>query len=250
LIGSPPCFEDDRQDEGAEGSCQVGRGLVSTLFRQPRVPGDVEEADRRRTAQPAEQAGLLQRPFDVFDECPAPSVFLLTVVDRHGGSFSQLRHTRPEIRLGLQRRPLRHARFEERLHDLRPPPVRLCLGDPAKTVPAHTEPPLDDDGAEPIRELELDRLDDGPFLLSDVIFRSWLREAGGLPDDLQDLQGDARSFAQLAKGRLGDAGEPIERGDIEKGEREASLSHRPGDPVERHAGLFQAPRPPRRADIR
>jgi len=76
-----------------------------------------------------------------------------------------------------------------------------------------------------------------------VVLRPWLCEADGLADDLQELQGNARPFAQLAEGRAADPGEPIESRHIQEGKGESSIPDGYGHAVERHAGPLQSSAP-------
>jgi hypothetical protein len=158
-------------------------------------------------------------------------------------------HLRPEVGLGLQHLALRHARSQQRHHDLAVPPGRLGRGDPAQTVPADPKPPLDANGAEPLCQLELDRRHDLQLVLVDGVLRTWLGEADGLADHQQQLQGDLRPCAQLLEGRAAEPGELVEGGHVQEGERERSIPDGGGHPVERHAGPLQALHPARPAHI-
>ena len=51
------------------------------------------------------------------------------------------------------------------------------------------KPPLDDNGPEPLRELQLDQRHDRQLVVVDVVLRPWLREADGLADHHQQLRG-------------------------------------------------------------
>jgi hypothetical protein len=165
------------------------------------------------------------------------------VVHAQEGLLEEGGHPGPQVGLGLQHLALRHTGFEERLNDLGPVPVRLDLSDLAQAVPAGTEPPLDHHGVEAGQVLELDHRYDRELVLPDVVARLWLREPNGLPDHLQQLQRNARPFAQLAEGRAADPGEPIERAGIQEGERESPVPNGGGHPVERHAGPLEALHP-------
>jgi hypothetical protein len=85
--------------------------------------------------------------------------------------------------------------------------------------------------------------DDRQLVPADRILRLRLREAHGLAKHLEKLQGNARSFAQLAERRAGESGESVERAGVEVGEGQRSFPHRGGHPVERHAGQLEAPHP-------
>jgi hypothetical protein len=85
------------------------------------------------------------------------------------------------------------------------------------------KPPLDDHGMEPLCELELDHRNDRQLVLVDLVLRPWRREAEGLSDHHQQLQGDARPAAQLLEGCAAEPGESIERGHVQVGERERAI---------------------------
>src|SRR5919106_6189645 len=57
LHRSAPVFLGGPPDQACQLRRQIRGGLIATLLGQPRVPGDVEEADRRRTVQPTVQTG-------------------------------------------------------------------------------------------------------------------------------------------------------------------------------------------------
>ena len=111
--------------------------------------------------QPTEEPRAFQRILDIFEGALAPSVFLLAPVDGHEHLLHQRIDPGPEVRLGLEHLDRRHPSLEEGLLDVGAPPAGLGLGDPAQAVRADTKPPLDDDGPDPVRELELDRRHDG-----------------------------------------------------------------------------------------
>jgi hypothetical protein len=135
---------------------------------------------------------------------------------------------------------------EEGLLHLGLPEGRLGLGDPAETVRAGPEPPLDDDRAESVRELELDgRHDDRQLVLADVVLRPRLSEPDRLTDHPQEVHGDAPLLAQLVKGRVGEPREPIVRGHVHEGERERSVPNGGRHPLQRHPGSLQALHPAR-----
>jgi hypothetical protein len=236
-------------DQAGQPRRQVRRGLVSLLLGQPRVPGDIEEDHGWRKVQPLEQAGLVQRAFHVLDQRLAPGVFLLPMVDRQGRLLGKGRYAGPQLRLRLQHLHFRHARFEEGPDDLGSVPIRFRLRDPAQAVFTDPEPPLDDDGPEPLRELELDQRHDGQLVLANLILWAGLGEPDGLPDHLQEVQGDTRPCAQLLEGRCAEQGEPIEHSHIQEGKRQRPLPDSGGDTVEWHAGPLQAPNPTRPADV-
>jgi hypothetical protein len=96
---------------------------------------------------------------------------------------------------------------------------------------------------------QLDRLRDGQLVLPDEVVGSRLRETDGLSNHVEELQGNTRALAELAEGRVGQRGEPIEHGHVEEGERQRPLPERRGDPVERHAGPLQASNPARPAHV-
>jgi hypothetical protein len=195
------------------------------------------------------QTRPFQRALDVLDETLGPGVFLLPVVDGEEGLLDEGGHLGPEVGLRLSHLALGHARRQQRHHDLAVPPLCLRLGDPAQAVPADPKPPLDDNRAEPLCELELDHRHDRQLILVDGVLRPWLGEAEGLTDHHQQLQRDTSLCAQLVEGRATEPGEPIERGQIQVGERERSVPDGGGHLVQRHAGLLQALHPTRPAHV-
>jgi len=72
-------------------AAKVRRGFVPPLLGQPGVFGDVEEAHRRRTVQPAEQAGPFQGALHHLDGALAPGVLLLPAVDGEEGLLGERR---------------------------------------------------------------------------------------------------------------------------------------------------------------
>ena len=198
---------------------------------------------------PAVQAGPFQRTLDILHGALAPRVFLLNAVDRDEGLLEHWGHLGPDVGLGIEHLGRRHPSLEEGQLNLGPPPVRLRLDDPAQAVGGDPEPPFDDDGAEPHRELELDRGHDRQLLLADVILGPRLGEADGLADHPQKVEGDPRSVAQLLERSPADPGEPIVGARVQVGERECSVPYGGGHPVERNAGLVPAPHPTRPAHI-
>ena len=152
LLGGAP-------NQGRQPSRQVRRRLVPPFLRQPGVAADVQEAHRRRAVQSLVQAGPFQRGLDVLDGALAPGVFLLPAVHRQERLAHEGGQPGAEIGLSMQHLCLRHPSFEEWLLDLRAPPVRLRLDDPAEAVRADPEPPLDDEGRKPTGVQELDHGD-------------------------------------------------------------------------------------------
>jgi hypothetical protein len=115
--------------------------------------------------------------------------------------------------------------------------------------PAGAEPPLDDHGPEPGRELELDHRHDRQLVLANLILWAGVGEPDGLSEHLQEVQRDTRPCAQLLEGRATEPGEPIEGAGIQEGERQSSIPDGGGHPVERHAGLLKAVHPTRPAHV-
>ena len=113
----------------AEPSRQVGRGLVPPLLGDPREPGDVEEADRRRLDQPAARSRRSSASSIFSDaEVLRPRVLLMRVMKRQDRLLEERckLDAKPECR--FVHLHFGHAGGEPREHDVRVPPVRFDLG--------------------------------------------------------------------------------------------------------------------------
>jgi hypothetical protein len=84
---------------------------------------------------------------------------------------------------------------------------------------------------EPVRELELHHSNDRQLMLVNQILRPGCREAGGLSDHRQQLEGNACTAAQLPEGCAAEPGESIERGHVQVGERERAIPDSGSHPV-------------------
>src|SRR5688572_7563316 len=82
-------------------------------------------------------------------------------------------------------------------------------------------------------------------MLVNQVLRPGCREAGGLSDHRQQLEGNARTAAQLPEGCAAEPGESIERGHVQVGEGERAIPDSGSDPVERHTRPFEALQPTR-----
>src|SRR4029079_5458699 len=70
-----------------------GRGLIAELVGEPRVAGQIQEADRRRSLHALVAARLHERDLEAVEVVAYPPAALVTVEDRKEGSVSLVRES-------------------------------------------------------------------------------------------------------------------------------------------------------------
>jgi hypothetical protein len=176
-------------------------------------------------------------------------MLLLPVIDGEHGPLDERRDLRRELVRHLEHLALGCPGLQERHFDLRVPPVRLGLGDPAQALAVDPQPPLDDDRPEAPRHLELDGRDHLQLVVPDRVVRVRLGEPHRLANHRQQFEGKARPLAQLGEGRVAETGEAVVAGGVQEGERQGAAPHRLAHPIERQARPLQALDHPHAADV-
>ena len=187
---------------------QVGRGIVAALVGEPRVAGDVQEADRRRSRGGGEHAGSGQRLLEAADDVVRPGVHLPRVPQRHQGLVRRLVQPHRLLGRGGRTQFLRApSPRQHRLHQVRAPGVRLCLGHAPQAVTGHPQPSADRYRSKADIHLGLDERDHRELALAHAIAGLRGGSTGALPDLQQQLQRQAGALADLLERLVAEGGE-------------------------------------------
>ena len=181
------------------------------------------------------QARLFEGGRDSVDDVRRPHVRLLCVVDRH---------QRPVRGVGQPRRDLARAFGDacrgaavghHLLLDLRAPPLGLRLGHPSQAVPVDAQCAFDGPGAKAELHWYSTSRKDLQLVLPDAIVGSGRLAPGGVAEDGEHVDRDARPLAELGERHVAKGGERTEAGVVEEVEREPPVTHQAGERVGRQS---------------
>ena len=147
---------------------QVGGRVVAALLGQPRVAGDVEEADRRESLEAAVDARLRHQHLEAFDDVGGPGSRLLRVVHGEDGLLGRAgrsgrRARRSRSPPGPCPRPMAGSITSEFHQAASCSAIRRVLS------PVDAEQALDGGRPEPLGELELDERHDRHLVLAEPV---------------------------------------------------------------------------------
>ena len=138
-IGRPPCRRDVSPTSVPRFEARLCRYLVTLLLREPRVPGQVDEADRRGPLHLLEQPLTLHRDLGMVYRMLDPDVLAMAGVDVDDGSLDEPDHLISESSSELEQLPLILPGSSEPLFDLHLVELSLGLRDPTEAVRVDAE---------------------------------------------------------------------------------------------------------------
>ena len=234
----PAVLHGDPLDEPAEPIGQLGRRRISLFLGEAGVPGDVEEAHRRRVFEAAVHPGRSQLGLEPLDDVPAPRLGLLQVVHADHGLLTQDTHPIAELDPENLVRPLagRHGRR----NDLGLPHPRLRLCDATKAVGLDPHQSLDAGRLESRSERQLDDRDMGQFFFPHSIVGRCGGQSGGVADLQEQVDRRPGPLRELGERHVGERRQPFEGGCVEEIERDEAVPNGVCEAVERNPRLDQA----------